>query len=248
MLKINVKSLRTTIITVAALNVLAVSPAMGQWGDRINSLARGVQALTLSDDDVIASADEACQYMDAENPVASDDDPYAQRLIELTRGMENEDGLSLNFKVYKTDEANAFAMANGCVRVYAGLMDMFSDAELRGVIGHEIGHVKLGHSKAQMKQALMSSVGRDLLAANGGRVGQLAASELGDLAETVLQAQFSQSDEREADEYGYDFMVRNDFDPEALASGLEKLPGQGGLTSSHPGSAERAARIREMIK
>jgi len=247
MLKTHIQSLQVTIVAVAALNMVAIAPAMGQWGDRINSLARGVQALTLSDDDVIASADEACQYMDAQNTIAADDDPYAQRLMELTRGLDNEDGLSLNFKVYKTEEVNAFAMANGCVRVYSGLMDMFGDDELRGVIGHEIGHVKLGHSKEQMKQALISSVGRDLLAAQGGTVGQLAASQLGDLTEAVLQAQFSQSDEHEADQYGYQFMVRNDFDPEALASGLEKLPGQGGLVSSHPGSAERAARIREMM-
>lgn len=235
-------------IATVLFSMMTVSPALGQFGDRLRGLAQGAKALTLSDDEVIASAAKACEYMDTQNTVAADSDPYAQRLANLTAGLENEDGLSLNFKVYQVDELNAFAMANGCVRVYTGLMDEFTDDELRGVIGHEIGHVKLGHSKDQMKKALLSGAGRDLIAAEGGTVGSLASSQLGDIAETVLQAQFSRSDESDADEYGYEFMVRNGFAPEALATGLEKLPGEGGLTSSHPGSAQRAARIREMME
>ena len=45
-------------------------------------------------------------------------------------------------------------MANGCIRVYSGLMDMMTDAELQGVIGHEMGHVALSHSKKSMQAAL----------------------------------------------------------------------------------------------
>jgi len=45
-------------------------------------------------------------------------------------------------------------MSNGCIRVYSGLMDMMTDSELRGVIGHEMGHVALGHSKKAMQQRM----------------------------------------------------------------------------------------------
>ena len=52
-----------------------------------------------------------------------------------------------------TKDVNAWAMANGCVRVYSGLMDMMNDNEVRGVVGHEMGHVALGHTKKAMQVA-----------------------------------------------------------------------------------------------
>ncbi len=51
-------------------------------------------------------------------------------------------------------DVNAFAMANGCIRVYSGLMDMMTDNEVEAVIGHEMGHVALGHVKKGMQVAL----------------------------------------------------------------------------------------------
>ncbi|MGQ7116108.1 M48 family metalloprotease, partial [Escherichia sp. TWPC-MK] len=56
-----------------------------------------------------------------------------------------------SFSKLPTSDVNAWAMANGCVRVYSGLMDMMNDNEIEGVLGHELGHVALGHSLAEMK-------------------------------------------------------------------------------------------------
>lgn len=207
------------------------------------------QALTLSDADVAKAADQACAYMDKDNKIAPANSPYAQRLAKITQGLANEDGLNLNFKVYLTEDVNAWAMANGCVRVYSGLMDMASDDEVRGVIGHEIGHVKLGHSKTKMRTAMLTSAGRDTLAASGNaNVADLTQGQLGELAEGFVNAQFSQKEESAADEYGYRFMKRHSYDPAALASMFRKLSSEGGLMSSHPGSEARAGRIDAMIK
>ncbi len=207
------------------------------------------QALTLSDQDIAQAADQACTYMDKENKVAPASNAYSQRLAKITQGLSNEDGLKLNFKVYLTEDVNAWAMANGCVRVYSGLMDMASDDEVRGVIGHEIGHVKLGHSKTKMRTAMLASAGRDTLAATGNaNVAQLTQGQLGELAEGFVNAQFSQKEEGAADEYGYSFMKRHQYDPAALASMFRKLSSDGGLMSSHPGSEARAGRIDAMIK
>jgi putative metalloprotease len=60
----------------------------------------------------------------------------------------------VNYKVYMAKDVNAFAMANGCIRVYSGLMDMMNDNEVEAVIGHEMGHVALGHVKKGMQVAL----------------------------------------------------------------------------------------------
>src|SRR5262249_20777445 len=147
----------------------------------------------------------------------------------LTAGLSNEDGIALNFKVYEVRDVNAFAMANGCVRVFAGLMDIATDDELRSVIGHEVGHAKLGHTKAKMKTMLLTRAARQGAAAGGGSVGRLAASDIGGFAEGVINAQFSQKEESEADVYGYHFMVKHKYDPHAMVTLLKKLPAGGGL-------------------
>lgn len=207
------------------------------------------KAATLSDKDVIASANEACAYMDKQNKIAPPGSAYGARLAKIVKGLEGEDGLRLNFKVYQNPDINAWAMANGCVRFYSGLLDKATDDEVRGVIGHEIGHVKLGHTKSKMKTALLAAGAREGVAASGdNKAASVAQSNLGGLAETVVNSQFSQKEESAADEYGYRFMVKHKYDPQAMVTMFRKLPGKGGLTSSHPGSEQRAQKIEKLIK
>ncbi len=99
-------------------------------------------------------------------------------MSKLAAGLGSYDALKMNFKVYLTPDINAFAMANGTIRVYSGLIDQFTDDEVRYVIGHEIGHVKKGHSKARIQAAL-----RNAVSASNSRAGAIANSQLGDLFE-----------------------------------------------------------------
>jgi putative metalloprotease len=217
-------------------------------GGALGSGTTALKGATLSDADVIQQANEACTWMDQNNKVAPPGNKYAQRLAKITSGLDHEDGLNLNFKVYLVSDVNAFALANGCVRVFSSLMDIATDDEIRAVIGHEIGHVKLGHAKAKLRTALLTSAGRQGAAAKGGAVGKVAASNIGALAEGVINAQFSQKEESEADGYGYHFMMKHHYDPNAMVTILGKLKGKGGLLSSHPSSADRVAKIQTMIK
>ncbi|MBV8157634.1 MAG: M48 family metallopeptidase [Dyella sp.] len=211
-------------------------------------LGSAMKAATLTDDDVRQAADEGCAWMDEHNSIAKPGTPYADRLARITEGLDHEDGLNLNFKVYLVKDVNAFAMANGCVRVFAGLMDQATDDEIRGVIGHEIGHAKLGHTKAKMRAEMLTLSGRQGAAAAGGTAGAIAASQIGGLTEAVINAQFSQKEESAADEYGYHFMIRHHYDPNAMVSLFKKLGGQGGLLSSHPASPDRARKIEKLIE
>lgn len=211
-----------------------------------------VKAATLSDADMAKLSLESVQWMDDNNPVAESGDPYAIRLNKLVDGLDNEDGLDLNFKVYMVSDINAFATPDGSVRVMAGLMDLMSDDEIRSVIGHEIGHVKLGHSKERYKSAYAISAGRDLASANTGAGGKvLADSEMGGFMENMLNAQFSQTNESESDTYGFNFMVKHNYDYHAMEGAFSKLAelsgdgGKGSLMSSHPGSAKRAEKAKE---
>src|SRR5690348_2920608 len=235
-------------LILALLLVLAAGEAAAiDLGRAIGGGVTAAKGLSISDDDVRAAADRACAWMDAHNAVAPAGNAYAKRLAKLTDGIASEDGIQLNYKVYLVRDINAFAMANGCVRVFAGLMDKASDDEIRGVLGHEIGHAKLGHTKAKMKTAYLARAARQGAAASGGAAGQIAESDLGGFAEEVVNAQFSQKEESEADVYGYHFMMRHRFDPAAMVSLFKKLPSGGGLMSSHPASPDRAAKIQALI-
>ena len=209
------------------------------------------KAATLSDDEMAQLSLESVQWMDENNPIAEAGDPYGDRLASLVKGLETEDGLDLNFKVYTVVDVNAFATPDGSVRVMAGLMDLMTDDELLSVIGHEIGHVKLGHSKKRYQSAYAISAAKDVAVTNTNAGKVLADDEIGGFMENMLNAQFSQSNESASDEYGFKFMVAHDFDYHAMEGAFQKLAGlsddggKGSLMASHPGSAKRAARAKE---
>ncbi len=222
-----------------------------------------VNAVTLTDADVAAICKEYVDWTDAHNPVCEVNSKdagmkkYAQRLNKLIKNHTNEDGLKLDIKVYYVVDQNAFACANGSIRVFAGLMDMLTDDELLGVIGHEIGHIKNGDSKDAMKNAYMVSAGRSAVSAAGGVAAALTDSQLGDLGEALAGAQFSQKQEYAADDYGYNFLKKNGYDAKGMASALRKIEQLQGsadkskvnaLFSSHPESGKRAKRLENLDK
>ncbi|MBX4384457.1 M48 family metalloprotease, partial [Mycobacterium tuberculosis] len=71
---------------------------------------------------------------------------------------------------------------------------------------HEMGHVALGHVKKGMQVALGTNAVRAAAASAGGIVGSLSHSQLGDLGEKLVNSQFSQRQESEADAYSYDLL------------------------------------------
>ena len=241
----------------AACNTTGVSDIAQNTGSNkdaglaVSAAIDAVKAFTLSDADVKAIGLRGVEESDKQAKVAPVNSKYAKRLAALTKKHMKEDGLQLNFKVYLTPDINAFASPDGSIRVYSGLMDMMNDDELRYVLGHEIGHVKLGHSLSAHKAEYITRAGRKGLAASGGKGGQLAASELGSLVEEAFNAQYSQEHEREADDYGLAFNKKYKHKPQAAITALEKLAklgGKGGLFASHPAPAERAQRLREQLK
>lgn len=209
-------------------------------------------AATLSDESVKTLSEQSCAEMDKKNKVSAPGSVYSQRLTKIMAGLQNT-GLPLDAKVYETKEVNAWAMANGCVRVYSGLMDMMTDDEVRGVLGHEIGHVALGHSKAAMQVAYTAAAARGALGAIGSpTLAALTSSQLGELGETLINAQFSQRQETAADDYSFDLLTKNGGNREALVTAFRKMAaldgGQSSMLSSHPGAAQRAQHIEDRLK
>ena len=217
----------------------------------ISSGLNAYKAATLSDADAKAIANQGCAEMDSGNQVASKSSKYGKRLAKIAKALGNNiNGTPVNYKVYMTSDVNAWAMANGCVRVYSGLMDMMNDNEIEGVLGHELGHVALGHSLAEMK-ASYAIVCRTRCAATSGCGFQLSRSQLGDIAEGAINAKYSRDKESEADDFSFDLLKKRGISTQGLVGSFEKICLDGGRTQSmfdsHPPSTERAQHIRDRI-
>ena len=164
---------------------------------------------------------ESVDWMDKNNPVLPEDDPYTIRLRKLTEGITDADGIPLNFKVYNVIDVNAFACPDGSVRVFAALMDIMSDDELLGIIGHEIGHVLKRHSKNAFRTQLLTDALKDGVASTGGKAAALTESQLGAITQSLINAKYSQKQENEADDCGYDFLVANGKNPWGMVMAFE---------------------------
>ncbi|MBY0355430.1 MAG: M48 family metalloprotease, partial [Rickettsiales bacterium] len=205
------------------------------------------QGATLSDEQLNKLSADSAHQSDTENELAAAGSPYDQRLQHIARYI-NIPNRPLTFKVYLTDQVNAFALPNGEVRVFSGLMDKMNDQELLFILGHEAGHVVHKHAHKEMQLAYAASGARQIAASNMGQVGQLAASELGELTEAFVNAQFSQSQEEQSDDYGAALLRTYRLDPKVGATALRKLAsGRSDIISqmfsSHPDPEDRAKRI-----
>lgn len=238
--------------------IALTTPVMAQFNAKaLKGAVKAVKAVTLTDAQMTEYVKEYIDWMDKHNEVCADDNPYAIRLKKLTEGLTDVEGIPLNFKVYYVIDVNAFACADGSVRVFSSLMDIMSDEELLGVIGHEVGHVAHKDSKNGFRTALLASALKDGISSQGGTAAKLTDSQLGDLGEALVNSTYSQKQERSADDYGYEFLKSHGKNPWAMALSfkkLKKLQEEAGakksnklnqLFSTHPDLDARIKRMEE---
>ncbi len=153
----------------------------------------------------------------------------------------------LRWHVVDDPQVNAFAVPGGHVVVFTGLLrDARSAEEVAGVLAHEVQHVLLRHSL----RGLVRSLGwRAALAILFGDTGPL--SGVGELASRLGTLKFGRDQETAADVEGLALLHRAKIDPHGMAAFFDALAAREGgriaLLSTHPVSAERAARLRAEI-
>lgn len=186
------------------------------------------------------------------------DDPGVQRYVNnvgLWVALQSErPDLPWKFGVIDSDNINAFAAPGGYIVITKGLfLALNSEAELAGVLGHEIGHViKRHHLKALQKNARLDLLG-DALQVAARDKSRRDQQKLGKLinAGTQLYARgLDRDDEYEADRLGVVYAARAGYDPYALLNVLTTLdsinadsPKIALLTKTHPPFAERLQRL-----
>lgn len=238
----------------------------GKQKKGLGAASKTVQAFTLTDEQMAEYVKEYTTWLDANNPLCSvnDTDPgmraVAERLEKIIENAPDIKELNLDIKAYYVVDVNAFACPDGTIRVFAGLMELMSDDEILGIIGHEVGHIVNKDSKGAFKKALLTGALKDVIAASSEKAAVLSDSQFGDLAESFTKAQFSQKAEYAADKYGYDFLKRSGKDVRGMASALRvlvKLQEEYGgeksskfnqLFSSHPESEKRASALDKIYE
>ena|SRR6218665_564618 len=220
----------------------------------MGAVGKGISGFTFSDADAAALAKKAIDEMDANNPVATEKDGYAIRLNRLFGKHASTDGVTLNYKVYLVKDINAFACADGSVRVFAGLMDIMDDNELLAVIGHEIGHVVNHDTKDAIKAAYKKEALLDAASSQSGKFETISKSQLGALGSAMIDSKHSRKQESQADSFSYDFMKKNGYDVNAVESAFRILQNlsQGAdssfmtkMMSSHPDAGKRADEAKK---
>lgn len=226
----------------------AVNPVTGEQQLMLVSEQEEVQ-MGLSTDQSVSN-----QYGVYEDPALQD---YLLAMgLSMARN-SHRPSLNWQFKVMDTPVINAFAAPGGYVYVTRGLLAAVNDeAELAGILGHEIGHVTARHSAQQYSSMMLANLGLNL--------GQTLLGSYGDLLSPILETgagllflKFSRDDEREADALGVEYATRAGYDAGRMADffiTLQRQPGTGGsqperlpeFFSTHPNPVNREATVRAL--
>ncbi|HZQ94701.1 MAG TPA: M48 family metallopeptidase [Candidatus Sulfotelmatobacter sp.] len=185
-------------------------------------------------------------------PVLPDSDPVAQYVKQLGGKLlgvvPRQESWPYQFHVVQQSDINAFALPGGPIFVNIGTINAAdNEAELAGVLAHEMSHVYMQHSAKQAPKREWANVLGALGGLLGGSAGDLAKMGIQFGAGTLLM-RYSRHDEAEADQVGAVMMYKAGYNPRAMAeffAKLEKAMGNGGpqFLSDHPNPGNRVEAV-----
>lgn len=156
--------------------------------------------------------------------------------------------LHLEFRRGKAVGANAFALPSGTIVLTDEMVRLAKrQDELVSVLAHEMGHVVHRHG---LRGVIQSSIVAVIIVTITGDVSS-SSSLIAALPTLLVESQYSQAFEREADNYSLRYMLDHDIDPVHFANLMQRMPGAKGESdapryfSSHPSTAERVERFRQ---
>jgi beta-barrel assembly-enhancing protease len=179
---------------------------------------------------------KAAQQVYQQMPVLPDSSPETQYVRQvgerLVKTIPQQYSWPFRFHVIPQKEINAFALPGGEMFVNIGtLTSAASEAELAGVMGHEMAHVYMQHSAKQMQKSQVTQgiagIAGAILGARGGVVGALGQTGVQMGAGMVL-LKYSRGDESQADSVGAIILYKAGYDPQGMADFFKKLEAQGG--------------------
>jgi predicted Zn-dependent protease len=193
--------------------------------------------------------------VDSTNPLSDDSVviAYVAEVGQKVARISDRADLTYHFSVIDTPVVNAFACPGGFVYVYTGLLKtMDNEAQLAGVLAHEISHVVARHGVKRLQQVLGLQI---LLSIALGESSQLTQQAVSTGIAVLIQG-YSRDNEFESDEYGTLYMQKAGYNPEGMAQLLGKLmemsqhePGFfEEIMATHPPTKDRIQRVKGQIQ
>lgn len=185
---------------------------------------------------------------------------YVSELVENIAIKSHRSHLIFHSTVLDSPQVNAFALPGGYIYITRGIIAyMNSEAELAGVLGHEIGHVTARHGVRQNSASQLANI---LTTVIGTTAGVRGAGDLANMAGTALLRGYGREHELEADRLGAEYLAKSGYDPQEMINVIGILKSQEefdkqlaaeegrpprayhGLFSTHP---ENDLRLQEVI-
>lgn len=215
---------------------------------------------SVSEADEIAIGRAAVQQVEQQVKLLQNNEVqrYISRLGNELAAASGRPKLPWRFRVIRDDHINAFALPGGFIYIHSKVLKTVrSEAELAGVLAHEIGHIEGYHHRSQIERAKRYQLGLGVLGAvvgqgRGGNYAMLA----GNLLARGQLTRYSRQSEADADRRGVILLQRAGFDPMAMSSFLQQLVkleqrNAGSLSSffaDHPDAASRVAVTRNQAQ
>ena len=248
-----------------ALGVAAVGavPALAQlnWTDWFMNEQKELQIAEAEHPKVLAQFDGAY-----EDPALQ---AYLDGMIRFLGSSSNRPDIAYRVTILNSPIVNAFALPAGYIYISRGLLALAgNEAEVAGVLAHEIGHVTARHTAQRYGRGVLASIGIGGIGILGAILDapQLAhdLQRAAGVGATLYIRGFSRDQELESDRLGVEIMARSGYDPFAMSSFLTRLQGDSrlramlsgqaagqadrySLLSTHPRTGERVARATAIL-
>jgi predicted Zn-dependent protease len=255
---------RAVVLGLSAIAIVAFAlPARAQFG-RLGDIANKAKTVKKIADLKVTDAEEHQIGQEVSDKVVETfgvyQDANVAKYVTLVGAVlaqaSSRPNLDWQFVVLDTEGVNAFAAPGGYIHITKGLLGLMkNEAELAGVLAHEITHVTEKHTVNAIQKSEGVSVASDEVGSGGG----LARSLITKIAEKaysdILNNRFSRGDENEADEKGVELANKVGYAPSGLSDALTKLVERNksaaepnGLFASHPQMKDRLTNIARAIR
>ncbi|HET7217982.1 MAG TPA: M48 family metalloprotease [Vicinamibacterales bacterium] len=250
-------------LAAALVATVGAGPAFAQFG-RLNDLANKAAKVKKIADLKVTDAEEHQIGQEVSDKIVETfgvyQDANVTKYVTLVGAVLAQSsprpGLDWQFVVLDTEGVNAFAAPGGFIHITKGLLGLMkNEAELAGVLAHEITHVTEKHTVNAIQKGDTVKVASDEVGSSGGMTQGLLTKLAEKAYSDILNNKFSRDDEGEADEKGVQLANKVGYAPNGLATALMKLADRNkdtqepnGLFASHPQSKDRIAKIDGFIK
>ena len=250
------------LVVVAGLSI-GVRPAAAQLGGITGALNKAANVKKIADLKVTDAEERQIGQTVSDKMVETFgvyQDPNVTKYVTLVGAVlahaSPRPDLDWQFVVLDTEGVNAFAAPGGFIHITKGLLGLMkNEAELAGVLAHEIVHVTEKHTVNAIQKGDTIKVASEEVGSAGGMAQSLVAKIAEKAYSDILNNEFSRNDEGEADEKGVQLANKVGYAPNGLVNALNKLADRNkdakepnGLFASHPQLKDRISKLESLIK